>query len=229
MEKSILKIPLRIYDVENGYRNSELYFAYPKSETGMWHELMLKAQNSGLRLAYSSEWYLARKLLENKHPEYEKDFIEGPSEWTGTVLDYDKEELIEGITLNPDKSIKNVKTKLGKKEGIILPHSSSYIKDMDDKYMPVISQLWGVKNPKRELIDYAYLWVDDSGFRPVVRGDWGWDRCDYGRVDADVNLDAAYWGFAARFVSDKKPKDIITKEKYDELMKELSGKTIFVE
>lgn len=203
-----LEIPLSIYDVASGgIRSLTLYFDAKKSRTGDWYDLMLEAQRQGKRFAYSSEWFNGRRYLEQNNPQAEEDFITGVSEWTGTVLDYEQGALLEGITLDPDKSIASVKTRLGKKEGILLPPQSAYVKDLDDKYMALAIHLWGVQDPKRELPDYAYLYVS-HGFRPVVRGGWGWDRRDYGRVGAGAGYGAAGGGFAARFVSETKPVEL---------------------
>jgi hypothetical protein len=204
----IFRVPLQIYDISaGGYRPVELYIHSPKSETGGWHELMLMAQDKGLRLAYSSEWFRGRQYLEKQQPEAEKDFIEGPLEWTGTVLDFTDETLKEGITLNPDGTIKNVKKILGKEQGIILPYESKCIKDLDDKYMPLVRHLYGVEDPRRDLSGDAYLWINSNGIRPVVRGSWDVPHPGYGRFYVDARYDPADCGwFAARLVSEKDQK-----------------------
>jgi hypothetical protein len=166
---------------------------------------MLDAQSKGRRLPASAEWYLGRSYLQIHNPEAEEDFITGPREWTGTVLDYDRDQILEGITLKPNGDIANVKTRLGKKEGFKIPDESKYVKDIPERYMKTIAHIWGLQDPKRELPDYAFLYVPSSksGFRPVVRGgDWFLHYRDDGRVDANASFDAAVRGFAARYVSE---------------------------
>lgn len=221
--KRVVKVQLHAYDAGvKSYRDSDLYVHNPKSETGTWQECMLRAQNAGTRLAYSSEWFLARQYLEKNRPEEETDFINGPLEWTGTVLDFEHEELLEGITLNDDTSIKNTTIRLGKKDGIIMPHKNSYVKDFDDRYMLLASHLWGVQDPKRELPDYAYLGIS-HGFRPVVRGGWGNVR-DGGRVCVGAVFGASYRGFASRFVSDARPGNLIMPHEYTALAEKVGAK-----
>jgi len=228
--KQIFKVPISIYDISAGeYKPIELYIHSPKSEIGEWYELMLMAQNNGLRLAYSSEWFRGRQYMEEKHPEAEKDFIEGPLEWTGTVLDFNDETLNEGIILNPDKTIKTIKTKLGKEQGIILPHESKYIKDLDDTYMPLARHLWGVEDPKRDLPVYAYLLVEPNGFKPVVRGDWRWHYHGNRQVNVDASYDPAHGRFAARLVSEARPENVFTLKEYEDMLRQISGRPILIE
>ncbi|MBS3053391.1 MAG: hypothetical protein J4469_02710 [Candidatus Aenigmarchaeota archaeon] len=245
--RQVFRVPLHVYDVAvGGCKPVELYIQSPKSETGNWANRKLAAQKSGVRLAYSSEWFLGRRYLEQKHPQIERDFIEGPFEWTDTVLDFDKEELVEGIILdphipeqeilaNPSAAIKTAKTRLGSREGIYLPHKSAYIKDIPDKHMKLIYYLWGVKDPKKELPDYTYLWIADNvwiadnGFRPVVRGDWGLGHRDGGRVGAGAGCGAACRGFAARFVSENRPENALTPQEYKALTQQFSERPILIE
>ncbi len=208
-----LDVPLRIYDVLTGeYVEKTVRFDAKKSRTGDWYDLTLEAQRLGKRQNHSNEWFLGRQYLEHDNPKAERDFIEGPLEWTGTVLDYDREEIQEGLILNPDKSIASVGTRLGRKEGILLPDKSGYVKDFHQKYMGTMSQIWGVEDPMRGLPDYAYLYVTPNGFRPVVRGGWFLLRRDYRRVSANAGCAAADRRFAARFVSDTAPEPMQAKE-----------------
>jgi hypothetical protein len=198
----IFRVPLSVYTVPTGYEARALYVHARKTKAGTWNELMLEAQNSGCRLPTSAEWYQARSALENT--EAEKDFLEGPPEWTGTVLDYDKGELLEGITLGPGGEIESAR-RLGAAQGIILPTKNGYIENMPAEYTSLVAHLWGVE-PK-VLPGYTYLRVEPTGIRPVVRGYWGWLRHDDRRVNADADRGVADRGFAARFVSDSRPKD----------------------
>ncbi len=221
--RRILNVPLHRYDVlAQDYVDSRPYVASPKSELGNWYQLMLKAQNSGRRLATSAEWFLSRAYLQANRSEEEADFINGPLEWTGTVLDSEREELLEGIELNPDESIKSVNARLGRKEGIVLPGKSAYVKDLGDDHMPLAKHLWGVQDPKRELPDYAYLSIQ-PGLRPVVRGRWP-HRRDDGRVDAYANYEASDGRFASRFVSETRPENLITPAEYNTLEQERDAK-----
>jgi len=230
--KQIFRVPISIYDISAGqYKPIELYIHSPKSEIGSWHDLMWEMQRLGLgvRLAYSSEWFRGRQYLEKNHPEAEKDFIERPCEWTGTVLDFNDETLKEGITLCRDDIIASAKTILGKKQGIILPHENKYIKDLGDEYMPLVRHLWGVEDPKRELPDYAYLWVEPNGFKPVVHGLWDLTHRGDGRVDVNASYDPANRRFAARLVSEKRPKNTITQKEYEYILRQISKKPILIE
>ncbi len=211
--KRILRVPLRVYDISTkGYRDSELYVSNPKPTIGTWPEKMLEAQNSGRRSAISAEWFLGRRYLETNRPKEEQDFISGPLEWTGTVLDFSTGELLEGIELNPDGSIKTAK-RLGKKEGVVLPDKSAYVRDLGEEYMPLAQHLWGLEDPKRELPDYTCLWIS-PGFRPVVRGGWA-HRHDLRRMDVGADYEASDGRFASRFVSDARPDNLITPEQYE--------------
>src|SRR3989344_1021922 len=156
-QPQILEIPMRIYNAASG-RTEELtlYFDSHKSDIGTWYEKMLGAQESGRRLPTSAEWFLGRGYLQQNNPQAERDFITWAGEWTGTVLDYERGVLLEGITVNPDRTI-DAKIRLGKKEGFQLPQESRYVKDMSDRYMRTIAHLWGIEDPKRDLPDYVYL------------------------------------------------------------------------
>jgi len=237
----ILGIPLSVYAVPTGYEARALYVHARKTKAGTWNELMLEAQNSGCRLPTSAEWYQARSALENT--EAEKDFLEGPPEWTGTVLDYDKGELLEGIALNSDGTIATVNTRLGREQGIVLPTESGFVRDdpdeeckstirsarvLGEEYAPLVCYLWGVQDIG-ELPVYTHLYVQPRGFRHVVRGDWSWPRHDGRRVDADAEYGGADRSFAARFVSETRPETAMTLAEYEAMMGQLSERTVLVE
>lgn len=201
------------------------------SKTGTWYNLTSEAQNSGHRLPTFAEWFLGRRYLEEKHPQEERDFIEGPLEITGTVLDFDNEKLLEGIELSPDGFhflVKSAKTRLGRKEGILLPPVSSYIKDLGEAYMPLASHLWGVADPQRELPDYAYLQIDPTGFKPVVSGGWH-NSDDKRRVSLCAYYGPSYRRFTSRFVSDTKPDGLITPNEYITLQEQAAAKRAEIE
>jgi len=233
--KQIFRVPMRVYDISSGtYRTFTRYFDEQPLDACKWTEQMLKAQGLGRRLSYSNEWSNAQKYLFKHNSEQEQHFIDTIA-WTGTVLDFDDETLKEGIILNDDGTIAESRTVLRKKDGILLPHSSEYIKDLDDRYMMLISKLHGLKNPKRDLPDYAYLWVEPNGFRPVVRGHWHWRHRDDGRVDVNANYDPASRSFVARLVDEKRPSTSITKKEYErrqskieKLQDKLFGSTIII-
>jgi len=220
MTKKVLNVPLHRYDVTaQDYVDSKLYITSPKSELGTWYKLMLEAQNSGRRLPTSAEWFLAREYLHASKWEEEADFVRDAAEWTGTVLDYDNGQLLEGITLNPDGSIKTAK-RLGKKDGILLPTEGGYVKNLGDEYMLLVSQLWGVKDPKKELRAHTYLWIT-PGFRPVARGGLALHPPADASVNVDADNDILTSTFASRFVSDIKPGHLITPQEYSALVKEV--------
>ena len=219
-----LRIPVIAYDAASGRNVSRtLYFDAKKAGYGNWPQTMLEAQARGEMLSKSGQWYRGRQWLENNNPDAERDFITGALEWTRDVLDYNQEALLTVDKLNPDGSIASAIT-FGKKDGFELPPESKYIKDMPDRCMKTISYLWGVENPKRELPDYAYLWVS-PGFRPVVRGARDLDPRDDRRVGANAPYDAGDRRFAARFVSATKPQElepryVLSKNDYEALVAE---------
>ncbi len=148
--------------------------------------------------------------------------------WTGTVLDFGDETLKERIVLNNDGTIASSRA-FGKKDKIVLPHSSAYTKDLPDKCMPLIAYLHGVEDPKRELPDYAYVRVDANGIKPVVRGGWLVDRHGDGRVLVRADYGPAYGGFAAWQVDEKRPEGVITPQEYAEMQRRLEASTVLVE
>lgn len=239
--RQVFKVPLNIYDVSlGGYRQVTLYVRSPKTAEDGWVAQVLNAQRIVECVAGSSEWYQSCSyILKHYGEEAEKDFVTGPREWTGTVLDFDHEELLEGIRLredmpldevraNPYGAIESIRTRLGREQDIYLPHESKLVKDLPPKYTPLIRQLWGVSDLE-ELPDYTFLAVNPSGFQPVVRRDWGWSpRVDW-RVDAGAGYGTVGRGFAARLVSEERPQDVLTREEYENLVKALSEKPELVE
>jgi len=196
-------------------------------EPDIWQNQMSKAQRAGKRLSYSNEWSGAQRHYEQSDPHHEEKFVDTAA-WTGTVLDFGDETLKEGIILNPDGTIASAKRVLGQKDKIILPHSSGYVKDMKDGHMPLVAYLHGVKDPKRELPDYAYLWVEFKGIRPAVRGDWL-----VGYVGRPVGVNAicgpASRRFAAWQVDEERPKGVITPAEYKEMQERLEKGVVLVE
>lgn len=170
---------------------------------------MLEAQASGKRLAYSSEWFRGRQYLEYNNPEAEKDFITGSLEWTGTVLDFSSDAILEGITLKPDGEIADVKVRLTPVEGFHLPRESGYVRNFDSIYTKTLAHMWGIENPQDNLPSYACLDLEPSGFRPVLRSYGPFGDRERGRVGAGADCDGAAWLFAARFVSETNPVEIV--------------------
>jgi len=202
----IFRVPLSVYTVPTGYEARALYVHARKTKAGTWNELMLEAQNSGCRLPTAAEWYIAREFLKQRDPESEKDFIQNVSEWSGTVLDYTRGELLEGITLGPDGEITAVEKRLGREQGIVLPKKSGYVRNLDGIYIPLVHHLWGVEDIE-ELPEHAYLWVNPTGFTPVVRGRWVHETIDSRRDDVVARYGAEGVSYAARFASETRPED----------------------
>ncbi len=193
---------------------------------------MLSAQALGKRISYSWEWSVAQRYLRGHQPEQEQKLVDTIA-WTGTVLDFSDETLKEGITLNDDGSFKEARIVLGRKDGVFLPPKSAYVKDLDDKYMRLVSHLHGFKDPKRELPDYAYLGVNPNankdGRNPVVRGRWDFRH----RLRRHVHVDAGYFAacgrFAAWLVDEKRSDNTITQQEYAELESKLRELSVLIE
>ncbi len=223
-KRTVFKMPVRAYDITTGELVSmDRYLHGQQMEADLWQNQMLKAQRTGKRINYSNEWSGAQRYLGQRHPDQELRLVDTVA-WTGTLLDYTDETLKEGITLNEDGTIASAKTTLGKKEKVVLPTSSAYVKDLNDTHMPLISYLQGVKNPKRELPDYAYVWVTPSGIRPVVRGVWPWHGRDGGRVAVYAGCAPAGGRFAAWLVDEKLPENAVTLAEYEALERSLIDK-----
>jgi hypothetical protein len=236
----IIKTPVQIYDIAAGrYMLVELYIHSPKTQTDNWVVHTLKNQGPDACMTSSSEWFRGGQYIEKEHPGEEKDFIEGPPEWTGTALCFDSGELIEGITLDKNKTPENIlkdpynaivsaKTRLGRQDGILLPKKSGYIRNLGEEYTPLIQQLWGIEN-SAELPSHAFLSVTPTGFWPVVRGACSWDHHVSGWVDVYADFDPAARRFAARLVSKTRPENTITPQEYEKLLKQISEKPILIE
>ncbi len=159
----------------------------------------------------------------------------GTAALTGTVLDFGDETLKEGIVLNDEGIVLNddgtiaSARALGNKDKIVLPHSSAYVKDLPDACMPLVAYLHGVKDPKRELPDYAYVWVEPRGIRPVVRGLWGIGGRDGGWVGVYADYGPAGGWFDAWQVDEKRPENVITLQEYAEMRRRLKESTVLVE
>jgi len=224
----VLAVEPRIYDAPTrAYRSNMLYFTSPKELADSWVSAMLMAQRSGLWVPLSAEWYQGRDCVLERYGEAaEKDFVGGAPEWTGTVLDYEHEELLESIRFREDvpedeiledpySCIKSA-TRLGAKDGFFLPDKGGEVKALSPRYRKTIQQLWGLGNPEK-LPDHAYLGIYANGFRPVVRGLRDWLGRGGRRVDVAAHFGPASRGFAARFVTDIGPKNAITPAEYREL------------
>lgn len=223
----VFKVPVRAYDLATGEVTTvDRYFPGQSMSPDTWQNQMLKAHRPRERLSYSNEWSGAQRHYVQSNPEYERQFVEATA-WTGTVLDFGDETLKEGIVLNSDGTIASSGKVLGKKDKILLPHSSAYVKDLSDKHMPLVAYLHGVKDPKRKLPDYAYLWLESRGIKPVVRG--GWDVGGRGYRRVDVIAGPADWWFAAWQVDEKRPKNVITPQEYEEMQRRLALNTVLVE
>jgi len=222
----VFKVPVRAYDLSTGEVTTvNRYFAGQPMSPDTWPNQMLKAQNSGKRLSYSNEWSGAQRQYKQSNPKQDEQFIAEVA-WTGTVLDFGDETLKEGIVLNDDGTIASAKKVLGKKDKIVLPPASAYVKDMNDKHMPLIAYLHGVKDPKRELPDYAYLWVESKGIRPAVRGDWFVLNRGNWRVGVLAGFDPVNRRFAAWQVDEERPKDVITTAEYEEIQERFKGRVV---
>lgn len=187
---------------------------------------MLKAHRTGRRICYSNEWSSAQRYYIKRNPEFEARFVNTVA-WTATVLDYTDETLKEGITLNDDGTIAKADTVLGRKDKIVLPYSSAYVKDLPEDCMPLIAYLHGVTNPKRQLPDYALVSVITRGIRPLVRGSvvrglWGLHDRNYWRVSSYAYYAPVDGRFAAWLVDEKLSENIVTPEEYAALERELS-------
>src|SRR3989344_637312 len=203
--KHVFKTPVQAYDLATGQLvSADRYLSGQPMEADYWQNQMLKARRAGRRICYSNEWSGAQRYLREAHQEQELRLADTAA-WTGTLLDFEDETLKEGITLNDDGTIRGARTVLGRKDSIVLPHSSAYVKDLDDVHMPLIAYLHGgVINPKRELHNYAYLWITSNGIRPVVRGYWGFRDRDGRRGNVAADYGPAGRGFAAWVVDEER-------------------------
>lgn len=221
--EKIFKVPLRVYDLSTGeYRTVTIYHSGSPMGDNAWGNQMLKAQALGKRPSYSREWSGTQRYMKERQPEQELKLVDTVA-WTGTILDFNDGTLKEGITLNDDGSFREVRIVLTGKDGIFLPDESKYVKDLGDEYMGLVSHLHGLKDPKRELPDYAYLWIDPKankdGRNPVVRGRWSILCREDWRVDVKADCDAAGRRFAAWLVDENKPDNAITPAEYAEYAK----------
>ncbi len=224
----VFRVPVQAYDLSTGELvAADRYFSGQPMGADTWINQMLKAQGARKRLAYSNEWSGAQRHYRKTDAEQEKKLVDTAA-WTGTVLDFNDETLKEDIVLNPDGTIASAKT-LGKKDKIVLPHASGYVKDLPDACVRLVAYLHGVANPKRELPDYAYVWVNANGIKPVVRSAWLVGRRDGGRVGVDAGCGPAGGGFAAWQVDEKRPENVITPQEYAEMLKESEELAILVE
>jgi hypothetical protein len=228
--EKIFEVPMQIYNISTGrYETATRYLPeFPKNDL-IWKIHVQEAQKSGKWLTTSKEWSAVDRYFAEKEPEQEKRFVYTIA-FTGTVLDYRDNTLKEGVVLNPDGTIASAKTVLGEKEGIYLPHKSEYVKNLDGKHMPLISYLYDIKDPKRELPCNAFLEVEASDLRIIVRGGFcGIYGRDAGRTCISANESPTSWGFAAWFVDETMPENTITPEEYERIFAQLNGKTILVE
>ncbi len=172
---AVFKVPVKSYGVStDGLVDTERYFEEEPMEPDVWQSQMLAAQRSGRRLCFSSEWSSAQRHYSGSEQEEKLVYIRA---LTGTVLDYEHEELLEGIELrddmpldemreNPLGAVKSVATRLGMRDGIVLPHSNVYVRDLPNKYMKFVAYLHGVKDPKRDLHEGAYIFVERQEASP---------------------------------------------------------------
>lgn len=233
--EKIFRVPVQTYDVHNVYTTSPIYFASSPMGDDTWENQMLKAHARGKRISYSREWSGTQRYMKEHQPEQELKLLNTPA-WTGTVLDFNDETLKERISLNPDGSFREARIVLARKDGILLPSESAYVKDLDDKYMPLVAHLHGLRDPKRELPDCAYLWINPKANRgginplvnPLVRGRSLHDR-EATRVVVDSYFDVAFRRFAAWLVDEKKPDNVITPAEYAELERRLRESTVVIE
>src|SRR3989338_2162405 len=152
----VFKTPIQAYDIATGSVVSvDRYLDGQPLKYDSWTSYMLEAQRAGKRIATSSEWSGVQRYHADRNPEFEERFANTVA-CTGTVIDFDAGILMEGVTINDDGTIKEAKTVLGRKDGIVFPHSSGYIKDLSEACMPVFAYLHGIADPKRELPDIAY-------------------------------------------------------------------------
>lgn len=210
LPKPVFKFPLRTHDAATQQRGvSYRFLDSRRMSADSWNNQMLKAQSYGRRIAYSYEWFIARRHFENSSY-HQGSGLAYATIWTGTVIDFTDETLKEGIRLNENGTIETARIVLGRKDGIRLPHSNVFLKDLGEEYIPLFSYLTGLKDPKKELGDRTF-WVADAGIRPVV--------CKYGYIlSASDNIDES---FNAVLVSDTVPRDTVTQETYESLKMEL--------
>jgi hypothetical protein len=173
--------------------------------------LEARVRKPSQRILTSGEWYQIREMLHKTDPELEKSMIKGNFERNSTLFDFThgrrREDYYEGLLIQiPEMDDDgNILTDRGilefDKEGnpipesgiitaedvfeMALPLESGYIKNLHQRFNPLIDTIYGMKGAKEKLPGYAYISIYSNGLRNLIRGHWYWRDCEHRRVDID--------------------------------------------